>query len=325
MSTGVTKYSVCLLKARIPSLGKREGPSRSLLIAAQNGCDGAPSEKHLDLASWQPVSAMAISSPQAAQAMSRAWQPRILSLCPAPTTRTDGRPWANGKGCCSPPTPPQTHYSPGTYLILIRPRSFYSLINNTTTIPTDDVVHAPPASVDKAASDTAARLQPLHLDPISVPHPTQRAPSVGTDRRVPVRQPQVSLRPFLHRRVCLASLTKAISLFLRPISPCLTAFICHFHFPRPNAARQGQSARCCDPPSPQGCISVSTPSTTQFFHMLNMSSAFRVSRPKLSWLTAFPRGDSLQAARPNHHLPPPLLLPPALIHDVHHQFNQASR
>lgn len=45
----------------------------------------------------------------------------------------------------------------------------------------------------------------------------------------------------------LASITKAISLLLRPISPCFAPFHMPFHFPRPNAARQGQSAWCLRP------------------------------------------------------------------------------
>jgi hypothetical protein len=114
---------------------------------------------------------------------------------------------ANGKGFGSP-VPPTTSATTattattanttGTYLILSRPRAFYPLINNNNNSRAhlvDDFVHTPTPALNKAAASPETRSvqkPPIHVQvhvrPIT--HATER--SVGKDRRVPVRQPQVS-------------------------------------------------------------------------------------------------------------------------------------
>jgi len=168
-------------------------------------------------------------------------------------------------------TTTNTH-RPGTYLSFQSDLAlFIPSSKHHRPFHIDDVVHAPTASLDKAASDIARSLSAILLDPITHPPPRDgrtREDSVGTDRRVPVRQPQVSPHS------SAISPSPRVSCFTLPrLSLCFSVrfrrvsvlFICQFHFPRPNAERQGQSAWCCDPPSPQGCIPVSTPSTTQSF------------------------------------------------------------
>ncbi|KAH8789653.1 hypothetical protein BGZ57DRAFT_84365 [Hyaloscypha finlandica] len=104
---------------------------------------------------------------------------------------------ANGKGFGSP-VPPTTSATTanttGTCLILSRPRAFCPLINNINNINNnrahlvDDCVHAPTAALNKAAASPETR----SVQSTSDQSPTRREPSVGKDRRVPVRQPQVS-------------------------------------------------------------------------------------------------------------------------------------
>ena len=198
-------------------------------------------------------------------------QPRILQ-----SRLSNGRVLSNGPREQLLST--TTTNSPGTLFNSKPTRTFYSLINiiiinnnNTKAVHVDHVVYASTFSLDKAvhplippptsAAYTQTRLQPNRT-------PTRRESSVGKDRRVPVRQPQVSPSAISHS--CLASITKAISRSFRPISPCFNALICH---PRPNVKRGGQSACCCGPPSTQGCISNSTPSTT---YISSVQHVFRV-------------------------------------------------
>ncbi|KAE9380517.1 hypothetical protein N431DRAFT_432795 [Stipitochalara longipes BDJ] len=149
---------------------------------------GSSSPKYLDLALWQPVKHPGCASPCLVPG-NPASCPLPSPLFPPPNHHQNGNgrvPWANGKGCLLTTT--TNPHSPGTYLILIRPRSLCPLINNTRALHTvDDVVHAPTASLDKAACCLAAsdNLIParfaathlhLHLDPILPNHrPTRRA------------------------------------------------------------------------------------------------------------------------------------------------------
>lgn len=103
-------------------------------------------------------------------------------------------------------SPPPTQIAQAHYLILNRPRMFYSLINikinnnNHNTRPLHVVYASTSSSLDKAAHPlilyptSAACTQTRASSPIT--HPlTRRESSVGRDRRVPGRQPQVSPPP----------------------------------------------------------------------------------------------------------------------------------
>jgi hypothetical protein len=236
-------------------------------------CDWISLPKYLDLASQRPVSLMAI----------QVGKPCLVPGNPAsfsPVSPTEGScPMALGSSC-SPPPPPPPQIAPGT-LFNSKPTSHVLFphqqhqqqqhSNNTTkALHVGHVVYASTFSLDRAAHP----LIPPHFGRVHADTPQAQSHTHSTeelgrkDRRVPVRQPQVSPSAISHS--CLASITKAISLSFRPISPVSNALICH---PRPNVKRGGQSAWCCGPPSTQGCISNSTPSTT---YISSAQHVFRV-------------------------------------------------
>jgi hypothetical protein len=220
------------------------------------------------ISTWLPASSQLDGNP-GGQALSRAWQPRILQ-----SRLSNGRVLPNGPREQLLTT---TTNSPGT-LFNSKPTSHVLFPHqhhqqqqqqhqSPSRRPRRLCVHfltrqgCPSADTPTSAAYTQTRLQPNHT-------PTRRESSVGKDRRVPVRQPQVSPSAISHS--CLASITKAISLSFRPISPCFNALICQ---PRPNVKRGGQSPWCCGPPSTQSCISNSTPSTT---YISSAQHVFRV-------------------------------------------------
>jgi len=167
-------------------------------------------------------------------------------------------------------TTTNTH-SPGTYLILIRPRTFASLVNNTTALSIDDGVHAhtATASPDKAASVTVTQLAKrpsTNLNPIPAHthakgtlgrnRPASASATTASESSAIFPSPRVSCFLLYQGYLSVSPSDFAMSL-------CFSYAISTSRVPmlRGKANQPGVATH----PSPQGCMSVSTPGTTHSF------------------------------------------------------------
>ncbi len=155
------------------------------------------------------------------------------------------------------------------------------------------------------------RLKPNHT-------PTHSTGELGRKRPASARATTASESSahFSSHRVLLQ--LPRLSLCLSVRFRRLNALIGH---PRPNVPWEGQSAWCGARPTLYPWLQISFNAQHNIYFLCSTCLPHRLSfSPKLGWLTALPPGDSHQTARLNYNIPPPF---PSLLHNVHHQFNQA--